>query len=78
MDRTDRIALMSRLAISFCSYVGRNPTPKRNQYFVLRLDFSSIDPQGDAAAIIEIVRIYRMLNYYRPTSLSHRRSFSDA
>ncbi len=26
--------------------IGRNPTPKRNQYFVLKWDFSAVDPSG--------------------------------
>jgi hypothetical protein len=34
--------LFGRLAI------GSNPTPKRNQYFVLKWDFSAIDPSGSA------------------------------
>jgi hypothetical protein len=37
--------LFGRLAI------GGNPTPKRNQYFVLRWDFSSVDPSGDAGRL---------------------------
>jgi hypothetical protein len=28
--------------------IGRNPTPKHNQYFVLKWDFSAVDPSGDA------------------------------
>ena len=32
--------LFGRLAI------GRNPTPPRNRYFILRLDFSCVDPMG--------------------------------
>nr|VFK80690.1 MAG: Predicted AAA-ATPase [Candidatus Kentron sp. SD] len=31
--------------------IGRNPTPKRNSYFVLRLNFSEVDPNGDTDAI---------------------------
>jgi hypothetical protein len=33
--------LFGRLAI------GRNPTPKHNQYFILKLDFSAVDPSGE-------------------------------
>ncbi|WP_207148772.1 AAA family ATPase [Lamprobacter modestohalophilus] len=31
--------------------IGKNPTPKRNQYFILKWDFSSVSPQGDAETI---------------------------
>ena len=31
--------------------VGRNPTPRRNQYFVLKWDFSVVDPQGETREI---------------------------
>lgn len=31
--------------------IGKNPTPKHNQYFVLRLDFSMVDGQGSVAEI---------------------------
>ncbi|MFO1422576.1 MAG: AAA family ATPase [Candidatus Competibacteraceae bacterium] len=31
--------------------IGRNPTPLRNRYFILKLNFSVVDPQGDAEAI---------------------------
>jgi hypothetical protein len=31
--------------------IGANPTPLRNQYFVLKWDFSVISPHGDADAI---------------------------
>ncbi len=31
--------------------VGRAPTPKRNQYFILRWDFSAVDPSGDIEQI---------------------------
>ncbi|MGH9838278.1 MAG: AAA family ATPase [Blastocatellia bacterium] len=34
--------------------VGREPTPKRNQYFILKWDFSAVDPSGDA----EQIRLY--------------------
>ena len=27
--------------------IGQNPTPLRNQYFVMKWDFSTVDPQGD-------------------------------
>ncbi len=31
--------------------IGRNPTPLHNQYFVLKLNFSVVDPSGDHQAI---------------------------
>nr|VFK27241.1 MAG: Predicted AAA-ATPase [Candidatus Kentron sp. MB]VFK31079.1 MAG: Predicted AAA-ATPase [Candidatus Kentron sp. MB]VFK75509.1 MAG: Predicted AAA-ATPase [Candidatus Kentron sp. MB] len=31
--------------------VGRAPTPKRNRYFILRLNFSEVDPNGNTDAI---------------------------
>ena len=31
--------------------IGRNPTPLHNQYFVLKLNFSVVDPSGDYQAI---------------------------
>ncbi|MDG4552428.1 MAG: AAA family ATPase [Candidatus Contendobacter sp.] len=31
--------------------IGRNPTPLRNRYFVMRWDFSVVDPGGDLNAI---------------------------
>nr|VFK23502.1 MAG: Predicted AAA-ATPase [Candidatus Kentron sp. MB]VFK27904.1 MAG: Predicted AAA-ATPase [Candidatus Kentron sp. MB]VFK74458.1 MAG: Predicted AAA-ATPase [Candidatus Kentron sp. MB] len=31
--------------------IGQNPTPRRNRYFILRLDFSEVDPNGDTDAI---------------------------
>ncbi|MDG4550187.1 MAG: AAA family ATPase, partial [Candidatus Contendobacter sp.] len=31
--------------------IGQSPTPLRNRYFVLKLNFSLVDPRGDAEAI---------------------------
>jgi len=31
--------------------IGQNPTPRHNQYFVLKWDFSGIDPWGDVSQI---------------------------
>ncbi len=31
--------------------IGQNPTPLHNRYFILKLNFSLVDPQGDAEAI---------------------------
>ena len=31
--------------------IGQNPTPLHNRYFILKLNFSMVDPQGDAEAI---------------------------
>jgi hypothetical protein len=42
-DEFDR--LFGRLAI------GRNPTPKRNQYFVLNWDFSTVGAEGDVSEV---------------------------
>ncbi len=33
------------------TYIGQHPTPSRNSYFVLALDFSAIDPSGPMAEI---------------------------
>ncbi len=33
------------------TYIGKNPTPLRNSFFVLHLDFSVIDPTGNIADI---------------------------
>ncbi|MGH9846080.1 MAG: AAA family ATPase [Blastocatellia bacterium] len=46
--------LFGRLAI------GGNPTAKRNQYFVLKLDFSAIDPTGSPDQVRE--SLHRHLN----------------
>ncbi len=44
--RTDQFeSLFGRLAI------GQNPTPLHNQYFVLKWDFSTVDPQGNVEEI---------------------------
>ena len=51
--------------------IGRKPTPKHNRYFVLRLDFSEVDPNGDTEAITASLhrhinsRIYGFNLYYR-------------
>ncbi len=31
--------------------IGQNPTPKHNQYFVMKWDFSKVDPQGSVSEI---------------------------
>ncbi len=31
--------------------VGKNPAQRNNQYFVMKWDFSAVDPQGDAGQI---------------------------
>lgn len=41
--------LFSRLAI------GRNPTPLRNQFMILKWDFSRINPQGDVETVTQSV-----------------------
>jgi hypothetical protein len=35
--------------------IGQNPTPLHNCYFVLKLNFSMVDPQGDAEAIATVL-----------------------
>jgi hypothetical protein len=51
--------------------IGSNPSPKRNQYFVLRWDFSSVDPSGDTGQIRRALhehinnRIEGFAGYYR-------------
>ncbi|MGH9842932.1 MAG: AAA family ATPase [Blastocatellia bacterium] len=67
-DEFDR--LFGRLAI------GRNPTPKRNQYFVMKWDFSGVNPHGEPKEIERA--LYKYLNsrieifgkYYQ-TRLAH-------
>ncbi len=50
--------------------IGQHPTPKRNQYFVLKWDFSAVDPSGDATEIRRRLhehinnRIEQFVNYY--------------
>jgi hypothetical protein len=62
-DEFDR--LFGRLAI------GPNPTPKHNQYFVLKWDFSAVAPSGDAERIRHSLhehindRISRFNDYYQ-------------
>ena len=46
-DEFDR--LFGRLAI------GRNPTPLRNQFMILKWDFSRINPQGDVETVTQSV-----------------------
>jgi hypothetical protein len=33
--------------------IGQNPTPLHNRYFILKLNFSTVDPRGDANAIAQ-------------------------
>ncbi|PKO20804.1 MAG: AAA family ATPase [Chloroflexi bacterium HGW-Chloroflexi-1] len=40
--------------------IGRNPTPRRNQYFVMRWDFSTVAAYGDANEITQA--LYRHVN----------------
>jgi hypothetical protein len=40
--------------------IGKNPTPKRNQYFVMKWDFSNINPKGEAQEIE--MRLYHYIN----------------
>ncbi len=52
--------------------IGRNPTPKRNQYFVMKWDFSGVNPHGDPEEIARALynylneRIEGFADYYRP------------
>lgn len=51
--------------------IGANPTPKHNQYFVLKWDFSNVSPEGDAHEIRQTLhrylntRIEYFANYYQ-------------
>ncbi len=51
--------------------IGANPTPLRNSHFILRWDFSCIDPTGTAGQIKQSlydhinVRIQKCLHYYQ-------------
>ena len=51
--------------------IGQNPTPKRNQYFVLKWDFSAVDPSGDAEQVRDSLhehindRIRQFSEYYQ-------------
>jgi len=40
--------------------IGQNPTPKHNQYLVMKWDFSNINPEGGASQIQ--LRLYRYIN----------------
>ncbi len=52
--------------------IGQTPTPHHNQYFVMKWDFSMVDPHGDVEAIIRSLynhinsRIINFANYYQP------------
>ncbi|MCP4550393.1 MAG: AAA family ATPase, partial [bacterium] len=51
--------------------IGKNPTPRRSRYFILRWDFSSVSPQGDAETVRQNlhthvnVRIKNFCLYYK-------------
>ena len=57
--------------------IGQNPTPLHNQYFVMKWDFSVVDPQGDIREIKQA--LYNHINgaiegfiaYYQD-SLTHK------
>ena len=38
--------------------IGKNPTPKHNQYFVMKWDFSNVSPKGDAKEIDQALHRY--------------------
>jgi len=38
--------------------IGKNPTPLHNQYFVMKWDFSAVNPQGDVTQIRETLHRY--------------------
>lgn len=40
--------------------IGQNPTPRHNRYFIMKWNFSLVDPQGDAAAISQA--LHRHIN----------------
>ena len=46
--------------------IGRNPTPKHNQYFVMKWDFSAVNPHGDPDGIQRALYSYlngRIVNF---------------
>lgn len=49
------------------TYIGRHPTPARNSYFVLHLDFSIIETSGSIGRIEE--SFHRICNSYMDTML---------
>ncbi len=49
------------------TYIGQNPTGKQNGYAVLHLDFSTIDPTGNFAAIE--TNFHRIVNSYLDTAV---------
>ncbi|MBF0232375.1 MAG: AAA family ATPase, partial [Desulfamplus sp.] len=56
--------------------IGKNPTPLRNSYFILKLDFSCVDPTGSAddikGALFDHINdsIKRFILYYRKYDLA--------
>jgi Predicted AAA-ATPase len=38
--------------------IGQNPTPKRNQYFVLKWDFSAVEPGGAPQAVRDALHLH--------------------
>ncbi|MDM8561211.1 AAA family ATPase [Candidatus Parabeggiatoa sp. HSG14] len=38
--------------------IGKNPTPKHNQYFVMTWDFSAVSPEGDVREIRQALHYY--------------------
>lgn len=55
--------------------IGQAPTPLHNQYFVLRWDFSLVDPQGDATAIQR--SLYNHINSTIQAFMLHYRAYLD-
>ncbi len=58
------------------TWIGRNPTPLRNSFFVLHLDFSVVDPTGSVTDIEKSfnhacnLRMKTMLGLSRPSGSS--------
>ncbi len=55
--------------------IGNNPTPKRNQYFVLKLDFSSVSPEGGAREIQQ--KMYNHINGCIEQFIGHYKDLLD-
>ena len=53
--------------------IGQNPTPLHNRYFILKLNFSVVNPEGDHAAIRRA--LYQNINDeigdFNPVSSTH-------
>ncbi len=55
--------------------IGKNPTPNHNQYFVMKWDFSMVDPHGDIEAIVR--SLYNHINQQIKSFAHYYRQFLD-